>query len=379
MREITTREQKKDQDAILDYQEKYRILTEMIPYGAFRLGPGPDYRIVSANRKLSQMLGYESPDYLKDKSVLDLMVDPHTWHQIETGLDEAESVAGFELQLKRKEGSGILVVLNASVLPSADHKITWIEGILEDVTEQTVTEMEMQYHEAELNRFAQSLNQANKKLNLLSSITRHDILNQLTAFLGYLELIEEETDNPKIKKYIELEKSIAETIRKQIQFTKDYHEIGVKSPQWFDVEKTIQTVTAPLPLSNGSLVINIKNLSIYADPLLEKVFYNLVENALRHGEEVSRITFSSILSEDSITIVCEDNGKGIPDKFKEAIFNRQHFKNTGFGLFLSREILGITGLSIKETGEQGKGGRFEITGPREYFRVEGQSLRDAAV
>lgn len=378
MREITSRE-KKDQDAIQDYQEKYRILTEMIPYGAFRLGPGPDYRIVFANRKLSQMLGYESPDYLKDKSVLDLMVDPQTWHQVETGLAEGESVAGFELQLKRKEGSGILVVLNATVLPSADHKITWIEGILEDVTEQTVTEMEMQYHEAELNRFAQALNQANKKLNLLSSITRHDILNQLTAFLGYLELIEEETDDPKIKKYIELEKSIAETIRKQIQFTKDYHEIGVKSPQWFDVKKTIQTVTAPLPLCNGSLVININNLSIYADPLLEKVFYNLVENALRHGEGVSRITFSSILSEDSITIVCEDNGKGIPDKFKEAIFNRQYFKNTGFGLFLSREILGITGLSIKETGEQDNGGRFEITGPREYFRVDGQALRNDAV
>jgi signal transduction histidine kinase len=88
--------------------------------------------------------------------------------------------------------------------------------------------------------------------------------------------------------------------------------------------------------------------------------------------EVSRITFSSLIQKDHITIVCQDNGKGIPEPYKEAIFNRQHFENTGFGLFLSREILGITGLSIHETGEPDKGGRFEITVPQGYFRFEGR-------
>ena len=89
---------------------------------------------------------------------------------------------------------------------------------------------------------------------------------------------------------------------------------------------------------------------------------------------MSRITFSTVIQGDSITIVCEDNGEGIPEEYKEAIFNRQHFKNTGFGLFLSREILGITSLSIRETGEPGKGGRFEISMPLGYFHVEGQAV-----
>ena len=57
MRENTAREQEKDQDALKEYKEKYRILTEMMPLGAFRLGPGPDYRVVSANRMFPQMLG----------------------------------------------------------------------------------------------------------------------------------------------------------------------------------------------------------------------------------------------------------------------------------------------------------------------------------
>jgi signal transduction histidine kinase len=139
------------------------------------------------------------------------------------------------------------------------------------------------------------------------------------------------------------------------------------------VKKTIETATAPFLLLHGTLSVGIENISIYADPLLEKVFYNLVENALRYGRELPRITFSSILQGDSIMLVCEDNGGGVPEEFKEAIFKRQYFKHTGFGLFLSREILGITGLSIRETGEPGKGARFEITVPPGYFHIEDQA------
>ena len=365
-------EENNNQDTLREYQEKYRILTEMMPLGAFRLGPAPDYRVVSANRLFPQMLGFDSGDAIEGISVKDLLIDPAHWQQIETDLVRDGSVTQRELQLKQKEGSGILVALNARVVPGTNVPIAWIDGVAEDVTERKVLEMEMHYHEAEVNRYVLALTRANEKLNLLSSITRHDILNQLTALSGYLELMGEGPKNPQIQKYIDIEKRIAQTIKKQIQFTKDYHEIGVQSPQWYNVKKTIETATAPLPLPQGTLTVGIENISIYADPLLEKVFYNLVENALRYGRELPRITFSSILQGDSMMLVCEDTGEGVPEEFKEAIFKRQYFKHTGFGLFLSREILGITGLSIRETGEPGKGARFEITIPPGYFHIEDQ-------
>ena len=361
------------QDTLREYQEKYRLLTEMMPLGAFRLGPAPDYRIVSANRMFPRMLGFDSGDALEGIPVKDLLIDPAHWQQIETDLLRDGSVMQRELQLKQKEGSGILVALNARVVADAYDSISWIDGVAEDVTERKVLEMEMRYHEAEVNRYALALTRANEKLNLLSSITRHDILNQLTALSGYLELMGEGPLTPQTQKYIETLKRIAETIKKQIQFTRDYHDIGVNSPQWYNVKKTIETATAPLFLPKGTLSTGIENISIYADPLLEKVFYNLVENALRYGGEQTRITFSSLLQGDSITLVCEDNGEGVPEEFKEAIFKRQHFKHTGFGLFLSREILNITGLSIHESGEPGKGARFEITVPPGYFHTEDQA------
>ena len=59
---------------------------------------------------------------------------------------------------------------------------------------------------------------------------------------------------------------------------------------------------------------------------------------------------------------------GVPADKKEMIFHRCYGKNTGFGLFLIREILAITGMTIQETGELGKGARFEITVPNGKWR-----------
>ena len=67
-------------------------------------------------------------------------------------------------------------------------------------------------------------------------------------------------------------------------------------------------------------------------------------------------------------VICEDNGVGVAEEDKEKIFLREFGKHTGFGLFLSREILGITGFSIRETGIPGNGARFEILIPEGSFR-----------
>jgi signal transduction histidine kinase len=70
---------------------------------------------------------------------------------------------------------------------------------------------------------------------------------------------------------------------------------------------------------------------------------------------------------DSLDIVFEDDGLGIPDKESEQIFRQENYKNTGFGLFHSRKILAIMNLTIKETGTFDKGARFVIRLSWEHF------------
>lgn len=78
--------------------------------------------------------------------------------------------------------------------------------------------------------------------------------------------------------------------------------------------------------------------------------------------------FYQITDDDTLNLIYEDNGVGISFDDKGHIFERSYGKHTGFGLFLAKEILSITGLVITETGEPGKGARFVISVQKEGYR-----------
>jgi PAS domain S-box-containing protein len=209
---------------------------------------------------------------------------------------------------------------------------------------------------------------ANRKLNLLSSVTRHDVLNQLNVLTGYLGLVRDHVSDVDTAALLSRAMDSAWTIRKLIAFTKDYQEIGVHSPRWQEVAPTVAGAASPLDLEGIALEVEVGSLQVYADPLLEKVFYALLDNALRHGERIDRIRISPRPEGKDLVIVVEDNGVGVPQGEKDRIFSRGTGRNTGYGLFISREILSITGLSIVETGTFGEGARFEIRVPEGAFR-----------
>jgi len=216
----------------------------------------------------------------------------------------------------------------------------------------------------------EALLQSNKKLNLLSSITRHDILNQLTGLKGYLELSKNFVNTPaKLSELINKEITAAEIIEEQIGFTRNYQDMGVNAARWQNVNTSISSAAATLPIGNVQVEIECTGYEVFADPLLEKVFYNLIENALRHGgKKLSTVRFSSHESDNGMIIVYENDGVRISQKLKEHLFERGVGKHTGLGLNLVREILSITGMTISDTTKHGTGVRFEITVPKGGYR-----------
>jgi PAS domain S-box-containing protein len=219
-------------------------------------------------------------------------------------------------------------------------------------------------------RAEEALQQANKKLSLLYSITRHDINNQLTVLQVYLDLLEESLPDTPHKEYFVKIASASERISAMIQFTREYEAIGITSPTWQNSFTLVDTAAKEAPLGG----IRMKNdlpagTEVFADPLIVKVFYNLMDNAVRYGGKITTIRFSVEESGNEHLIVCEDDGEGISADDKEKIFDRGFGKNTGLGLALSREILQITGIRIRETGEPGKGARFEMTIPNGMWRA----------
>lgn len=212
-------------------------------------------------------------------------------------------------------------------------------------------------------RAEEAVSKTNEKMAILNSLTRHDIINQLTPLFMHLELAREDTDDPDLLGSLDAMEKIAANIQKHVEFMKNYQEIGVESPGWQNVADVIREGASSLPLGDVPLYVGFANLWIYADPLLQKVFYNLVENAIRHAGPITAIRFSCRRADGEISIFCEDDGTGIPEEEKERIFKREFYKNTGLGLFLSREILSITGIRIRESGVPAEGARFEISVP----------------
>ena len=216
----------------------------------------------------------------------------------------------------------------------------------------------------------ESLALANKKLHLLSGITRHDMRNQLQTLTTYLDLSKASLSDPeRTAEFIGKEQKIADTLAQQISFAKDYEDLGVQAPVWQNVSSRVKTVAARLPVRDITIDCGDPSLEIFADPLLETVFYNLIDNALRYGGPgMTAIRISCRNNERGVVILCKDNGAGIPLKNKEMIFSRGFGKNTGLGLFLVREILSLTGIGIAETGTEGSGAQFEITVPAGAYR-----------
>ncbi|MEN6611251.1 MAG: response regulator [Methanoregulaceae archaeon] len=261
-----------------------------------------------------------------------------------------------EYRLRTKSGSYVWVNVRARVVAyEKNGNPLRISGALTDVTERKKAD--------------ESLVQLNQRLTLINSITRHDLLNDLTTILGYLTVLEEAGSLEEVQKYrVKIEESTRK-MRSHLDFARDYQEIGKKPAQYIPLEGAISRALIGIDLTNMKLRVELDEFEILADSLIEKVLSNLVDNAKRHGGSsltTLRVTYRE--TEKGLTLIIQDDGDGIPHSEKSLIFQKGFGKNTGLGLFLVREVLQITGITIEETGEPGVGARFEITIPPGGYR-----------
>jgi len=209
-----------------------------------------------------------------------------------------------------------------------------------------------------------AIREANRKLNLLNSITRHDVANQLTVMQGYTQLAAQRKPEPAVADFLRKIDTAVNVIQRQIEFMRTYQDLGVKAPAWHRLDELVSAARIP----DITVTSACGTVEIFCDPMIGRVFFNLFDNAVRHGKTVTHIAVQCEHVSEDLVITVEDNGTGIPPDEKQRIFDKGFGKHTGFGLFLVREILAITGISIHETGTPGKGARFEITVPKGAYR-----------
>jgi signal transduction histidine kinase len=211
-------------------------------------------------------------------------------------------------------------------------------------------------------RMEEELIISRKKLSLMGSITLHDLLNQLTILYGYLDIARTKKDINGMREYITKAVVSGDKMRRAMLFSQDYLRMGEQRPEWFPAHEVASQGIAEAQMGDAQVIIDLLGLEIYADPLIRKVFHNLGFNAVRHGQ-AREVRFTYERSGEDLLIVCQDNGSGVdPDKRREMFDDRY-----GHGLYLVKEVLAMTGMTIRET-EPGQGARFEILVPWGRYR-----------
>lgn len=334
----------------------FRVLAEDCGDLLYRIRLKPNFMFEYVSPTSTALIGYTPEDHYNDPSLGFRLVHPDDRELLEAiRSDPSRFGTPFVIRWIRKDGT--LVWAEQLIHATRDEKgeVIAIEAIARDVTKRVLTE--------------QALLQANRRLVLLGSITRHDLMNQLAVMSAGLDMASDSSTETIVRDQISLAKESVEKMRALLELTSEYRDMGMSKADWIDVKQACTESFGRHRLDGVSAEVHLDGLSILADPMIKRAFSSLIDNALRHNPELTRISMSFRRENGSVVMVVEDDGAGIPHEEKERVFQRGYGKNTGYGLYFVREVLGITGMMIRETGTPGRGARFEITIPENAFRL----------
>jgi PAS domain S-box-containing protein len=313
----------------------------------------PDFRILDINQRFEKLFGYSLSE-IREKHIDDVVVPKDKMK--EAKMLDGKAVEGYvyhDTFRMRKDGSQVPVSISAAPIKVEDKLIGYI-GVYKDISE--------------LKNTQKKLETMNEKLRVVGGLTRHDVRNKLSAITGNIYLHKKKLANhPDVLEGFNDMQSACEQIVRIFEFARDYERLGIEELAFVDVETTVgKAVSSFSDLKGVRIVSECRGLAVLADSLLERLFYNLIDNSLKYGERLTQIGIHYEKSEDELRLVYEDNGVGIPDNMRSNLFKEGFTsgKGAGYGLFMIKRMCEVYGWAIRETGKQGKGAQFILSMPR---------------
>lgn len=319
------------------------------------------FHILNVNPRFSRLFDY-SLDEVKGTHINDVIVPKDKMEEAAV-LDERASKGEIyheDTIRKRKDGSLVSVALSAAPVIIENQVIGHI-AVYKDISQ-------LKKAEDELKKMLQKLDKMNEKLRVVGGLTRHDVRNKLSTITTNAYLLKKQLagNSEALDKLGDMEKAVQQTV-KIFDFAKAYEMLGAEELVYNDVEKTVNEAISLFANRNNIKVINdCHGLTILADSLLRQLFYNLIDNSLKYGQKTARIrVYYEKTGQDSLKLVYEDDGIGIPVAEKPKLFKEGYSTggSTGYGLYLIKKMMEVYGWTIQETGTPGKGVLFTMVIP----------------
>ncbi len=377
---IDITQQKRLETELRVSEQKYRHIFENATEGIFQLTAEGDYKAI--NPALARMRGYDSPEEMirlvKDISQ-QVYANPDERKTVREALLKNGRIRNYELEVVKKDGEKIWILLNAHVVRDQNNNVDYVEGTNLDITElKKVGQLQAAKARAEA---------ANRAKSTFLAKMSHEIRTPMNAIVGFSHLLLREPGlTPKQREYVEIIDRNGDHLLGIITDILDMARIDanrvVLAPTKFSVSSMVldlqSTITTRAQLKGIRFDVETEAgipETIVADQVkTRQILINLVGNAIKFTAQ-GRVTLRVRCPRgdepaDSIYWEVEDSGCGIATEDLERVFepfeqteSGQRGGGTGLGLPISREFARQMQGDVTATSELGRGSIFRLMLP----------------
>jgi PAS domain S-box-containing protein len=309
-------------------------------------------RISYANDEAAKGLQYSKTELLDCMfGDITLLGSPAEWQILWQALKSGELVSR-ETHLVKKDGTHFPADVHMSYMEYRGKEFVYCSS--RDLSERM--------------RMDHALKEAHRKINVYTSISRHDIQNKITVLLAYLGRTRKAVTDPVLIDYLNRQEQAAKAIRTVINVTRDFKDMGLHPPEWQHIPSFVAGLMSRYKQTPVRISADLPDVDIYADSQMAYVFDKLIDRLLETGTNPLEIRIRHQFRDGSLFIFIEDNGPGFTADEKNQLFELQNEEPKNRELFLAREILSLTGIVLTENGEPGNGARFVLQVPETYYR-----------
>lgn len=384
-------------------EEGYRVLVDSSPYGILIV---EDSKIKFVNRAVIKLATAESAEALVDKSIYDFIpLDHHrlvkrrmknVFNNLST-----RSLIG-ELTLVDFAGTFSDYEITSLRLPCYSSDTMML--IIRDITSRRQVEELKVYLEEKLKSLDRVIEYDRMKTDFFSNIS-HEFKTPLNVILGTLQLLKLYLQHdivqvdPKLEKKFDIMKQncyrLLRLVNNFIDITRietghydinlvNYDIVAIISAIAFSVKDYIEGKGIAFKFNT-----NISSKIIACDPdKIERIFLNLISNAIKFTKPGGSIEVSVALDEDRVLVSVKDTGVGIPKDKKDKIFDRfaqvdkktltKSYEGSGIGLSLVESLIKMHKGKISVSSQEGEGSEFIVELPYVTILEEAEMVMETA-
>lgn len=243
------------------------------------------------------------------------------------------------------DGDRIPVEINAWAIEDAEHDQPLFQGVFRNISERLRRQRELQ--------------RQNERLDEFASVVSHDLRNPLNVAQGRAALLEQEYESEHLHPLQTALERMEEIVEDTLTLARNGQQVG--EMESVNIVSQIGNCWEMVDSSAATLEVE-DDVTIRADPdRVRHICENLLRNAVEHGGDDVTVRIGQA---DEQTIYIEDDGPGIPEDERDAVFEPGYSPTgdgTGFGLAIVQRLAEAHGWNITLTDSESGGARFEFS------------------